>query len=148
MGQHYKFYFVWIALSAVFSVSAFADTQTDELLKMLTTPVAEYKVDNKPYVIDPKIAKRQYEVTWRVQPSFRVNAEDYQSYRQPVKVEMIVEAGSGQILQSKTIKSSGSLRVDQKVHDALQQAKLQPLPMVERTLRYSLVHEFNVVPPL
>lgn len=146
MVQHYKFYFVWISLSAVCSVSAFADTQTDELLKMLTTPVAEYKVDNKPYVIDPKIAKRQYEVTWRVQPSFRVNAEDYQSYRQPVKVEMIVEAGSGQILQSKTIKSSGSLRVDQKVHDALQQAKLQPLPMVEKTMRYTLVHDFNINP--
>ncbi|QCO22541.1 hypothetical protein C9E88_014095 [Acinetobacter cumulans] len=148
MVQHYKFHFVWISFSAIFSGSAFADTQTDELLKMLTTPIAEYKVDTQPYVIDPKIAKRQYEVTWRVQPSFRVNAEDYQSYRQPIKVEMIVEAGSGQILQSKTIRSSGSVRVDQKVHDALQQAKLQPLPMVERTLRYSLVHEFNIAPPL
>lgn len=146
MVQHYKFHFVWISFSAIFSGSAFADTQTDELLKMLTTPIAEYKVDTQPYVIDPKIAKRQYEVTWRVQPSFRVNAEDYQSYRQPVKVEMIVEAGSGQILQSKTIKSSGSFRVDQKVHDALQHAVLQPLPMVEKTMRYTLVHDFNINP--
>lgn len=136
-----------LILFSMISPAALAGVQDDELLTLLKTPVAEYKLDTAPYVIDPKIAKRQYEVTWRIAPYFKVNAEDYRAYRQPIKVEMTVEAGSGVILQSKTLRSSGSVRVDQKVHDALQNAVLQSLPLVEKTMRYTLVHEFNLNSP-
>lgn len=129
---------------STFSYICMAGEQDEELLKMLKTPVAEYKVDTKPYVIDPKIANRQLEVTWFIPPYFRMNTEDYANYRHAIKVEMIVEAGSGNILQSRTLKSSGSTRADQKVHDALQKAQLQPLPFVEKTMRYTLIHEFNL----
>lgn len=128
---------------------SFADTQVDELLALLKMPVAEYKADDRPYRIGIVIKKNQYEVSWQIQPIYKITNLEEKQYRQPLGLEeMTVSAGSGLILQTRRIKSSGSSQFDQKVQDALTQAKLDKIPMVDQNMSYRLVHSFTKEGPL
>ncbi len=144
-----KIILIWgiAALLAAVSGLASADAQTDELLQMLKAPVAEYQADDRPYVIDPQISKKQYEVSWLIPPIFLLSAAEYAGYKRPLTLEMTIEAGSGRIVQSQVLKSSGSARADRKAQEALANAKLQSIPMVEKSMRYTLVHNFTLPAP-
>lgn len=61
---------------------------------------------------------------------------------------MTVIASSGIIAKVEILKSAGSKVLDAKVIDALMQAKLESIPMVDRNITYSLIHELEINNPL
>ena len=52
------------------------------------------------------------------------------------------------IAKVEILKSTGSKVLDAKVMDALMQAKLESIPMVDRNITYSLIHELEINNPL
>ena len=61
---------------------------------------------------------------------------------------MTVIASSGIIAKVEILKSTGSKLLDAKVIDALMQAKLESIAMVDRNITYNLIHELEINNPL
>ena len=123
------------------------DTRVDELLQLLKTPVAEYEPTRVADVVDPKIKKKEYVVSWVNAPLYTASLLETKNYKHPVKLELTVIASTGYIGSSKTIASSGSKSFDLKVQKSLLVARLEPIPMVDKNLSYTVEHEFSVTPP-
>ena len=104
-------------------------------------PILDYK-------IDPKLLNKSYEVNWSISPKFNFTATELKSAQSPVKVKMTVIASSGIIAKVEILKSTGSKLLDAKVIDALMQAKLESIPMVDRNITYTLIHELEINKPL
>ncbi|MEZ2902175.1 hypothetical protein ACBQ24_05385 [Acinetobacter terrestris] len=119
------------------------DQKIDALLQSLTTPQKNYVPSALDYKIDPKLLEKSYEVNWSISPKFNFTATELKSAQSPVKVKMTVIASSGIIAKVEILKSTGS-----KVLDALMQAKLESIPMVDRNITYTLIHELEINNPL
>lgn len=123
------------------------DTRVDELLQLLKTPVAEYEPTSVADVVDPKIKKKEYVVSWVNAPLYTASLLETKNYKHPVKLELTVIASTGYIGSSKIIASSGSKSFDLKVQKSLLVARLEPIPMVDKNLSYTVEHEFSMTPP-
>ena len=124
------------------------DPRVEELLKMLKTPVAEYQPTRVSDVINPKTKIKNYEVSWVNAPQYVLNAQDMKGYQHPVKIELTVIAATGYIGASRIVQSSGSKSADQKIQKALQVARLDPIPLVDKNLNYTVIQSFDVKNPL
>lgn len=123
------------------------DTRVDELLQLLKTPVAEYEPTRVADVVDPKIKKKEYVVSWVNAPLYTASLLETKNYKHPVKLELTVIASTGYIGSSKIIASSGSKSFDLKVQKSLLVARLEPIPLVDKNLSYTVEHEFSMTPP-
>lgn len=124
------------------------DPRVEELLKILKTPVAEYQPTRVSDVINPKAKIKTYEVSWVNAPQYVLNAQDIKGYQRPVKIELTVIAATGYIGASRIVQSSGSKSADQKIQKALQVARLDPIPLVDKNLTYTVIQSFDVKNPL
>ena len=61
---------------------------------------------------------------------------------------MTVIVSSGIIVKVEILKSTGSKLLDAQVIDAVMQAKLESIPIVDRNITYSLIHELEINNPL
>lgn len=123
------------------------DTRVSELLKLLKTPVAEYEPTRVADVVDPKLKRKEYVVSWVNAPLYKGSLIEKKDYKHPVKIELTVIASTGYIGSSKIIASSGSKSFDLKVQKSLLVARLEPIPMVDKNLSYTVEHEFSMTPP-
>lgn len=123
------------------------DTRVDELLQLLKTPVAEYEPTHVADVVDPKLRKKEYVVSWVNVPLYTASLLETKNYKHPVKLELTVIASTGYIGSSQIIESSGSKSFDLKVQKSLLVARLEPIPMVDKNLIYTVEHEFSMTPP-
>ena len=142
----------FIIFSLIFQTS-FAEVESnqakyDQLLKILETPQPNYVIKDDDYKIDPKLYKKEYDVTWRVRPKFEISPSEFKQYKSPVKVKMIVVATTGYIADIQILKSSGSNTIDRKVKEALTVARLESIPFVDKSVTYELIHEFDLKNPL
>lgn len=124
------------------------DPRVEELLKMLKTPVEEYQPTRVSDVIHPKTKIKTYEVSWVNAPQYVLNAQDMKGYQHPAKIELTVIAATGYIGASRIVQSSGSKSADQKIQKALQVARLDPIPLVDKNLTYTVIQSFDVKNPL
>lgn len=124
------------------------DPRVEELLKMLKTPVAEYQPTRVSDVINPKTKIKTYEVSWVNAPQYMLNAQDMKGYQRPAKIELTVIAATGYIGASRIVQSSGSKSADQKIQKALQVARLDPIPLVDKNLTYTVIQSFDAKNPL
>ena len=122
------------------------DTRVDELLQLLKTPVAEYEPTRVADVVDPKLKKKEYVVSWVNAPLYTASLLETKNYKHPVKLELTVIASTGYIGSSKIIASSGSKSFDLKVQKSLLVARLEPIPLVDKNLSYTVEHEFSITP--
>ncbi len=123
------------------------DARINALLQLLKTPIEEYQPTRVADVIDPHVKPKMYEVSWVNAPQYVLSASEIKTYKQPVKLQLTVIAATGYIGSSKLIASSGSKNFDQKVQKSLLVARLEPIPMVDKNLSYTVEHEFTVHPP-
>ncbi|WP_168379652.1 energy transducer TonB [Acinetobacter cumulans] len=123
------------------------DAQVNALLQLLKTPVEEYQPTRVADVIDPHVKPKMYEVSWVNAPQYVLSASEMKTYKHPVKLQLTVIAATGYIVSSKLIASSGSKSFDQKVQKSLLVALLEPIPMVDKNLSYTVEHEFAIHPP-
>ena len=124
-----------------------SDTRVDELLQLLKTPVAEYEPTRVADVVDHKLKKKEYVVSWINAPLYKASLLETKNYKHPVKIELTVIASTGYIGSSQIIASSGSKSFDLKVQKSLLVARLEPIPMVDKNLSYTVEHEFSMNPP-
>ena len=99
-------------------------------------------------VINPKTKIKTYEVSWVNAPQYVLNAQDIKGYQRPVKIELTVIAETGYIGASQIVQSSGSKSADQKIQKALQVARLDPIPLVDKNLTYTVIQNFDEKNPL
>ncbi|WP_180034639.1 MULTISPECIES: energy transducer TonB [unclassified Acinetobacter] len=123
------------------------DARVNALLQLLKTPIEEYQPTRVADVIDPHVKPKMYEVSWVNAPQYVLSASEMKTYKQPVKLQLTVIAATGYIGGSKLIASSGSKNFDQKVQKSLLVARLEPIPMVDKNLSYTVEHEFSLHPP-
>lgn len=123
------------------------DARINALLQLLKTPIEEYQPTRVDDVIDPHVKPKMYEVSWVNAPQYVLSAYEMKTYKQPVKLQLTVIAATGYIGSSKLIASSGSKSFDQKVQKSLLVARLEPIPMVDKNLSYTVEHEFTLHPP-
>jgi TonB family protein len=119
----------------------------EELKSLLIT-------EQKPYVAkaDPELEKKlkaqqnskNYQVAWVSRPKIEFSDSDYKAYKNPLRLKLLVLADDGRIVQTEILKSSGSKALDAKVVQALASAQLEPIPMMDRNVIYSFVHEFSI----
>ena len=119
----------------------------EELKSLLTTA-------QKPYVpkVDLELEKqlkaqknnKDYQVGWVSRPKIEFMDSDYQSYKNPLRLKLTVLADDGRIVKTEILKSSGSKALDAKVIQALASAQLESIPMMDRNVIYSFVHEFSI----
>lgn len=110
--------------------------------------------EQQPYVLkaDPQLEKKllaqknnnNYQVGWIVPPKIEFKEGDYKDYKNPIRLKMTVLADDGRIIKTEVLKSSGSKMLDYKVIQALASAKLEGIPMMDRNVIYSFVHEFSI----
>ncbi|NNH87546.1 energy transducer TonB [Acinetobacter terrae] len=120
----------------------------DALLQSLTTPQKNYLPPALDYKIDAKLLNKNYQVNWLIPPKFNFTATELKAAQSPVKVKMTVIVSSGIIAKVERLKSTGSKLLDAKVIDAVMQAKLESIPMVDRNITYSLIHALEINNPL
>lgn len=123
------------------------DARVNALLQLLKTPIEEYQPTRVADVIDPHVKPKMYEVSWVNAPQYVLSASEMKTYKQPVKLQLTVIAATGYIGGSKLIASSGSKNFDQKVQNSLLVARLEPIPMVDKNLSYTVQYEFALHPP-
>ena len=123
------------------------DARVNALLQILKTPIEEYQPTRVADVIDPHVKPKMYEVSWVNAPQYVLSASEMKTYKQPVKLQLTVIAATGYIGGSKLIASSGSKNFDQKVQKSLLVARLEPIPMVDKNLSYTVEYEFALHPP-
>lgn len=123
------------------------DARVNALLQLLKTPIEEYQPTRVADVIDPHVKPKMYEVSWVNAPQYVLSASEMKTYKQPVKLQLTVIAATGYIGSSKLIASSGSKNFDQKVQKSLLVARLEPIPMVDKNLSYTVQYEFALHPP-
>ncbi|WP_180153242.1 MULTISPECIES: energy transducer TonB [unclassified Acinetobacter] len=123
------------------------DARVNALLQLLKTPIEEYQPTRVADVIDPHVKPKMYEVSWVNAPQYVLSASEMKTYKQPVKLQLTVIAATGYIGGSKLIASSGSKNFDQKVQKSLLVARLEPIPMVDKNLSYTVEYEFTLHPP-
>ena len=141
--------FLIISLGGFISFSSvYAEDKYEQLLKVLETPQAQYKVPKDDYKIDPKLYKNEYEVDWALNPQFKITAQEFKAYKSAIKVKMTVIASTGYIADAVVLKSSGSKAIDKKVLDAVKLARLSKIPHVDKTVTYHLIHDFEIKKPL
>lgn len=124
------------------------DQKIDVLLQSLTMPQKNYVPPVLDYKIDSKLLNKSYEVNWLIPPKFNFTTTELKAARSQVKVKITVIASSGIIAKVEILKSTGSKVLDAKVMDALMQAKLESIPMVDRNITYTLIHELEINKPL
>lgn len=100
------------------------------------------------YKIDPKLLNKNYQVNWLIPPKFNFAATELKAAKSPVKVKMTVIASSGIIAKVEILKSTGLKVLDAKVIDAVMQAKLESIVLVDRNITYSLIHVLEINNPL
>lgn len=120
----------------------------DALLQSLTTPQKKYVPPALNYNIDPKLLNKNYQVNWLIPPKFNFTATELKAAKSPVKVKMTVIVSSGIIAKVERLKSTGSKVLDAKVIDAVMQAKLESIPIVDPNITYILIHELEINNPL
>ena len=123
------------------------DARVNALLQLLKTPIEEYQPTRVADVIDPHVKPKMYEVSWVNAPQYVLSTSEIKTYKQPVKLQLTVIAATGYIGSSKLIASSGSKNFDQKVQKSLLVARLEPIPMVDKNLSYTVEYEFTLHPP-
>ena len=122
--------------------------QYQQLLKTLEQPQSVYVPPVVEEKVDSSLYKNEYEVDWRSRPQFNITAQEYKSYKTPVKVKMTVIASTGYIGNAEVVKSSGSKKIDQKVVDAVKLARLDKIAHVDKNVTYTLIHDFDIKKPL
>lgn len=118
-----------------------------ELKALLTT-------QQDPYILkaDPDLEKKlkaqqnnkNYQVGWVSRPKIEFTDSDYKGYKNPIRLKLVVLANDGRIVKAEVVKSSGSKALDAKVIQALASAQLESIPMMDRNVIYSFVHEFSI----
>lgn len=123
------------------------DAETMALISLLTTPQPEYKISDQ-VDFDARLYPKNYQIGWINSPEVDVSLRDYQGYQHPILVKMTVIAAQGKIVNIQILKSTGSKAADQKIIQALQSAKLEPIRYADANLTYVLEHEFEIQKPL
>lgn len=123
------------------------DPRITDLLKLLKTPVPDYQPTRVSDVIKPQTKIKTFEVSWVNAPQYVLNAQDMKGFQRPVKMKLTVIAATSYIGESLILQSSGSKRADEKIQKALQVARLDPIPMVDKNLSYRVEHDFAINPP-
>ena len=125
------------------------DQKIDALLQSLTTPQKKYVPPVLDYKIHPKLLNKNYPVNWLIPPKFNFTAIELKAAKSQLKVKMnVIATSSGIIAKVEILKSTGSKGLDAKVIDAVMRAKLESIPMVDRNITYSLIHELEINNPL
>lgn len=134
--------------SMSFAYSENLDSALEEELKSLLT------TQQQPYVakVDPDLEKKlkaqqnnkNYQVGWISRPKIEFSDSDYQGYKNPIRLKLVVLANDGRIVKADVVKSSGSKALDAKVIQALASAQLESIPTMDRNVIYSFVHEFSI----
>lgn len=146
---HYITLFIYVVFgmsSVLLTSNLHADAQTEALIKRLQMTTPQYQVDQTPY--HPKSIQKQYSVTWKRPPIYHISAQEALLLKPDVEIEMTISAGTGEVIQAKVRQSSGSKAIDQRILDALNHAKLESIPGVDKNLTYGLVHRFQIKNPL
>ena len=119
----------------------------EELKSLLITQQTPYVPKADP-ILEKKLKAQQnnknYQVGWVSRPKIEFMDSDYQAYKNPLRLKLTVLADDGRIVKTEILKSSGSKTLDAKVIQALASAQLEPIPMMDRNVIYSFVHEFSI----
>jgi TonB family protein len=142
-----------VALLSWVSTMSFAypedlDTALEQELKNLLTTEQQAYVPPADPELEKKLKAQQnnknYQVGWISRPKIEFNDSDYKGYKNPIRLKLVVLANDGRIVQAEVMKSSGSKALDAKVIQALASAQLEAIPMMDRNVIYSFVHEFSI----
>ena len=142
-----------VALLGCVSTMSFAypedlDTALEQELKALLITEQQPYVPKADPALDKKLKAQQnnknYQVGWISRPKIEFSDSDYKGYKNPVRLKMLVLADDGRIVKAEVLKSSGSKTLDAKVIQALSSAQLEAIPMMDRNVIYSFVHEFSI----
>ena len=124
------------------------DAALEQELKALLTTQQDPYVPKADPELERKLKAQQnnknYQVGWVNRPKIEFSDSDYKGYKNPIKLKLIVLADDGRIVKAEVLKSSGSKALDAKVIQALASAQLESIPMMDRNVIYSFVHEFSI----